>query len=210
MDCQSLKISPLVAAGILAGKKAANPFGLFLVCYAGVVIGDLLIFTMGRGFGSTLFSKPWFQRRLSPRRLKRFKLGLEKRGLFTIFIARHLFYLRMVTFLTCGAVKMSYSRFIFADCLAALVSVPIMMCIGYMAADYHEELLNNLEWVFLALGVALLVYFVFQFRRRKSPKLRNGSEMGSHHPHPTTSLNTQAVDTQAIEGPAVQNGKSNL
>lgn len=161
---------PLIAAGIFAERKAANPWGLFLVCYSGVVVGDLLIFSMGRGFGATLFSKPWFKRRLSPRKLKRFKISLERRSLFTIFIARHLFYLRMVTFLACGAVKMRYSRFILADALAALVSVPIMMSIGYFAADYHEELVENLEWVFAILGTILLIVLLRMFRSKKTTR----------------------------------------
>ncbi|MCI5065104.1 DedA family protein, partial [bacterium] len=60
---------PLIAAGIFAERGSANVYILFLVCYSAVVIGDLIIFSMGRHFGANLFSKPWFKRSLSPRRI---------------------------------------------------------------------------------------------------------------------------------------------
>ena len=161
---------PLIAAGIFAARGDASILGLFLTCYIGVVVGDFIIFAMGRWFGAALFSKPWFKRRLSPRRLKRFKINLERRSLITIFVARHLFYLRMATFLACGAVKMRYTRFIIADAIAALVSVPLMMTVGYFAADYHEEILDNLEWIFLGLAIIAIGYFLLTRRTKKGEK----------------------------------------
>ncbi|MGA1191097.1 MAG: DedA family protein [Bdellovibrionota bacterium] len=158
---------PLIAAGVFAFREEANIFGLFATCYLGVVTGDIVIFVIGRRWGSALFSSPWFRRKLSPRRLKRFKQGLERNRFFTIFLARHLFYLRMVTFIACGAVKMSYARFILADAIAALVSVPLMMTIGYTTWEHQEHLIENIEWLLLALllGVGFLL-----FRSQQSPK----------------------------------------
>ncbi|MCB0321012.1 MAG: DedA family protein [Bdellovibrionales bacterium] len=164
---------PLIAAGIFGQRGSGNLGMLFVVCYLGVVMGDTIIFLIGRRFGAALFTKKWFRRKFSPRRLKRFKLGLERRRLATIFIARHLFYLRMVTFLACGAVKMPLSRFLVSDMIAALVSVPAMMCVGYFASENYEVLLNNVEFVFGILAIAIAAYFLQAYLRGKSKATRS-------------------------------------
>lgn len=197
---------PLIAAGVFAFREEANIFGLFATCYLGVVTGDILIFVIGRRWGSALFSSPWFKRKLSPRRLKRFKQGLERNRFFTIFLARHLFYLRMVTFIACGAVKMSYARFILADAIAALVSVPLMMTIGYTTWEHQEHLIENIEW--LLLGLLLGVGFLL-IRSQRSSKTKRRRRTRNHLDVPiqeklseTAPEKAQASDASASTSPA--------
>ncbi len=160
---------PLIAAGIIAQVGTAPPELLFIVCYVAIILGDLIIFFAGRKLGPALFTKSWFKKKLSASKIRRFRLGLEKRSLPTIFLARHLFYLRTVTFLACGAVKMKPSRFLAADALSALVSTPIMMTIGYFAAEHWEEVVQNIQYGMLALGVLLIGgYFVLRRRKKRA------------------------------------------
>lgn len=161
---------PLIAAGIVAHQGGARLETLFIVSYVAILLGDILIFSIGRRFGSALFSKPWFRKKLPPRKLKHFRLKLEKRSLATIFIARHLFYLRTVTFLTCGAVKMKYSRFLLADSIAALVSVPLMMSLGYFFAEHSEVLINNIRTFLLILIPLLVLYLYVRYRKKKASR----------------------------------------
>lgn len=197
---------PLIAAGVFAFREEANIFGLFATCYLGVVTGDILIFVIGRRWGSALFSSPWFKRKLSPRRLKRFKQGLERNRFFTIFLARHLFYLRMVTFIACGAVKMSYARFILADAIAALVSVPLMMTIGYTTWEHQEHLIENIEW--LLLGLLLGVGFLLiRSQRSSKTKRRRGTrdhidDSIQEKLSETAPEKAQAADASASTSPA--------
>jgi membrane protein DedA with SNARE-associated domain len=163
---------PLILAGILLQIGQGELLPLFLVCYGSILLGDLLIFSIGRRFGPTLFSKPWFQKRLSPRKIKRIRLNIEKRSLPMIFIARHLFYLRTITFLTCGAVKMRVTQFLFADALAALISVPLMMTIGFYASEHYQEVLRNAEWVMTGLLLLLLGYGAYWYRKKHQPSLK--------------------------------------
>ncbi len=161
---------PLLAAGACIKLQSGKPLIIFLVCYGAIVAGDILIFMVGRRFGPTLFEKPWFKKRMPPNRIRRVKFNLEKRSLLMIFLARHLFYLRTLTFLTCGAVKMKVKRFIIADVAAALVSVPLMMGIGYFAAEHFEAAqlaLKRVEYLLLLVGVILLLYLVWRSRKRR-------------------------------------------
>ena len=170
---------PLVVGGVLVNRGSANAQLLFLVCYTAIVIGDLIIFLIGRRFGPTLFSKPWVQKRMPPARIRKMKLDLEKRSLLMIFLARHLFYLRTITFLTCGAVKMRFQRFIVADMCAALVSVPIMLSLGYFAAEHFEKALQifkQIEYALLVATLLLLAYFYYRYKSRQSEREKGKEE----------------------------------
>lgn len=162
---------PLVIAGVLVQRGTADLALTFIICYASILLGDLLVFAIGRRFGSALFSKPWIQKRMTPSRVRRMKLNLEKRSLLMIFLARHLFYMRTITFLTCGAVKMRVERFLLADACAALVSVPLMLAIGYFAAEHFEtalKYLKRVEYVLAVVGLLVIAYLVYRYKSRKA------------------------------------------
>jgi len=162
---------PLLFGGVYANSGKIDIWHTILICYSGVVMGDLIIFAIGRKLGPSLFQKEWFKKKLTRHKMKRLRLKLEKRSLLMIFMARHLFYLRTVTFLICGAVKMRWSRFILADCGAALISVPLMVFIGYTFAEQYDTLVAWMDeaklWsILLAFPAAVLIYLLF-FKRKK-------------------------------------------
>ncbi len=165
---------PLLAGGIYAASGKVDIWQTMIVCYTGVVLGDLIIFGVGRKLGPSLFEKEWFKKKVAGHKMKRLRLKLEKRSLWMIFMARHLFYLRTVTFLICGAVKMRWSRFILADCGAALISVPLMVFIGYKFAEQYDKLVVLMDeaklWsILLAFPAAVVVYLLF-FKKSKNEK----------------------------------------
>jgi len=160
---------PLILAGILLQAEKVTFEFVFLVCYFGIILGDLIVYFVGRRFGLALFKAKWFQSRVPPSRIKHTRLRLEKRSVLMIFIARHLFYLRTVTFLTCGAVRMNLKTFILADAAAALISAPIMIGIGYAAAqnyDYVVGLFQEAKTASLVIGiVVLIIYLIYRIRK---------------------------------------------
>jgi len=163
---------PLILGGILASRGQGRPEIILLVCYIAIVLGDVLIFFIGRYFGAALFKKAWFRSRFSPAKLREVRKRLERRRFVTIFVARHLFYLRTLTFLTCGAVKMRFSLFIVADALAALISAPLMFGLGYLLAENYESLLDGIreaKLISLALGlIAILAVCALLFHRHRT------------------------------------------
>ncbi len=165
---------PLVLGGIVAHRGSVDPRLVVVISYAGVVLGDLIIFFIGRRLGPSVFEKKWFKGKISSRRLTVMRLKLEKRSLMMIFLARHLFYLRTATFLTCGAVGMKFSRFLVADLLAALVSVPLMVWLGYKFSVNYEDLLGFVEhakvWSLLLIPILLVAFFYLRYRSKKRAK----------------------------------------
>lgn len=160
----------LFLGGILAHRGSADPRLVLLVCYLGSVLGDILIFFAGRRLGKNLNDKEWFKSRVNPIRFQQIKLGLEKRSFLMIFVARHLFYLRTVTFLTCGAVRMSFGRFILADAVSALVSVPLMVGLGYLGSENYDrivEVLRKTKILFFAATMIGAGLFYLHWKRRQ-------------------------------------------
>lgn len=160
---------PLILAGIAAHLGKGQVVVIFLVCYTSILIGDSIIYFAGRKFGPKIFGTKWFKKKIPPNRIRRIRLNLEKRSLLMIFIARHLFYMRTVTFLTCGAVKMRVGRFLIADAIAALISVPLMMSIGYLASEHYEEVTKNLRNAAIIIPpVILIAYLVWRWGKKTS------------------------------------------
>jgi membrane protein DedA with SNARE-associated domain len=160
----------LIGAGILVAFGRANLYVMALVCYLGIMVGDLIIYRLGWISGPALFRRRLFRRLLTAKRLKQIRNGLERRTFATILVARHLFYLRTATFLVCGAVRVSPTRFIIADAVAALITTPVMMGLGYFGAQHHEAVLQHLSQlkiVLVVLGVlaALALYLRYLHRR---------------------------------------------
>lgn len=162
---------PLILAGILAHRGSISLKIAFVVCYVAIVLGDLIIFQIGRRFGPKVFKSKLFQKKLPPSKIRRLKINLERRSLMMIFVARHLFYLRSVTFLTCGAVKMHPRRFILADSLAALISVPIMIGLGYFFSEQYDRVVGYVDkakeasLLIAFLGV-IVVYLLYRKRKK--------------------------------------------
>jgi membrane protein DedA with SNARE-associated domain len=130
---------PLIAGGTLIHKGKASLLATALTCYIAILVGDWIIFMIGWRYGARLFRQPWFLRRFSPKRIRSLRRGLERRSVPMIFLARHLFYLRTVTFLMCGAVRMKPARFLVADAAAAAISMPAMLGMGYLASEHFSD-----------------------------------------------------------------------
>ena len=149
----------LITAGALIHFDKAEVFLMGVVCYVGILAGDLIIFRIGWMAGPALFRQRWVRRMINSKRLHEIRLGLEKRTFVTILLARHLFYLRTATFLVCGSVRMSFSRFFIADAIAALITAPLMLTIGYLFANYYASVVHYANQVKIGLLVVGLLVF---------------------------------------------------
>ena len=112
-------------------------------------------------------------RSLNQRKVKRMQLQLEKRSIIMIFVSRHLIYLRTVTFFTCGVVKMRFVKFLAADAVAALISVPLMMWLGWLASEHWRELLeavSRIKYTLFTFAALLISFFVWRYFKYKDSK----------------------------------------
>ncbi|MBL9187320.1 MAG: DedA family protein [Opitutaceae bacterium] len=171
----------LIAAGICAASIGQSWVTTTVIMYAGVVIGDSIIFLVGRHFGVRLLTMPWLQRLFPREKQERARARFEQHGRKGLFFARFLPGIRAPFFCTAGAMHVPYLRFLCYDGLAALVSVPVFVWIGHWIGVRFSENLEALSeavanthfWTLVAtavlvslLGVVLLV----AWRRRQRPR----------------------------------------
>lgn len=164
---------PLVAGGYLVWDGTLTWFATVAVTMAGVLIGDTLLFWLGRNFGMRLLDprrkKPFFP----AERVRRVKAYFRKYGDKIVFFARFVAGFRAVAFFMAGAMHMPYRRFILFDGLAALISVPVWICLGYGLGHYFgEEIsgilgsLKNFKTGFSIVIGLVVLYFAIQGVRK--------------------------------------------
>lgn len=132
----------LVTGGVIAGLGYANPHLMFAVGMAGVLVGDGMMFILGRTHGQRISQLPGFCRILTPERFTRAQDAFHKYGRWVMFVARFLPGLRTPVFFSAGmSHRVSLATWFFMDAFAALISVPIWVYLGYYGA-------RNWDWMF--------------------------------------------------------------
>lgn len=167
---------PLIAAGVFLHRDVVTFLPAFLVCYLGVIIGDLVLYYFGHKVGSKFINSKKIKRRLHPRRIAKINDKLERHCVSMIIVARHLFYLRSATFILCGASKISFLKFLVVDMIAALFSVTIMMSIGYSASEnlpYVLSMVQKAKYASLIATVAIAIGLIFYIYLKNRPNDTN-------------------------------------
>ncbi|MCR5537282.1 MAG: DedA family protein [Succinivibrio sp.] len=170
----------LVSGGVISGLDYANPHIMLIVGLAGVLIGDSTMYIGGRVFGYRIQRVRTFRKILSPKRFSQIQKKFKKYGLWLLFVARFLPGLRSPIFLVAGmSRRVSYFVFILMDGLAALISVPVWVYLGFLFADNLDLLMEYVhdvqKAIYLGLGVlvvaVLALYLKKKFKSRMSETL---------------------------------------
>ena len=164
----------LVAGGVISGLGYTNEHWMFVVGMAGVLTGDATMFLLGRFYGNTLLQWPLVARVVTPERFVAVQAKFEKYGVWVLFVARFLPGLRSPIFITAGVTRrVPFWRFLLMDGLAALISVPVWVYLGFLGASNRDWLLT---WVHRGqtgllglIGVSVVggIAFWWMKRRRK-------------------------------------------
>jgi membrane protein DedA with SNARE-associated domain len=162
----------LISAGYLAHLGKVEIHSIFAVCFAAVLGGDSLAFTIGRLFGTKILASRLGHRYFNPKRQRRVRAYFRRYGSKVIFIARFLPGLRFSIFLSAGMLRVRPYVFIVYDSLAALLSVPFLVYLAYYFGDQIDHVIlwaKRSEYGILALiGVAVIIVAVKLYRKRKA------------------------------------------
>ena len=162
----------LVAGGIISGLGYADVYGMLFVCMAGVLSGDCIMFIVGRLFGRQVLNFRLIALVFNRERFTLVQEKFEKYGNWVLFVARFLPGLRSLIFITAGMTRrIAYKHFLLMDGVAALISVPAWVWLGYYGAGNREWLMAMVrhgQWGLLSVAVALLLGVVsIWFRSRR-------------------------------------------
>lgn len=151
----------LLLAGQLSHSENLNVFYMILVCFAGVIPTDTLLYYIGKKYGRAAWRARFIRRIMTPKR-RVFVMGqFKKRGDIVVFIARFIGGFRSPVFITAGILKMSLSRFLLLDISASLVSIPLFVLgayyIGQRFSDGAQEIARQVTfYLMILIGVVFI------------------------------------------------------
>ncbi len=175
---------PLVMGGVLVYRGQANLGAMIAVGYFGIILGDSVMFMLGRRFGTAVGSHGGpriFARIVTPVARARVEGMFKKHGEKIVMGARFLPGIRTVTYFTAGSVGMRYSHFLTYDSIAALASAPLFVLLGYYFGADIESLLSRIASgernVVIALVVLLALGVIFNRWRAGREKRANAEAL---------------------------------
>jgi len=163
----------LVAGGVISGLGYTNVHIMFFVGMAGVLVGDGLMFVLGRIYGTQILRFRPIAKLMPPKRYAQVQQQFDKHGNRVLFVARFIPGLRSPIFLTAGmSGKVSFWQWLIMDGLAALISVPIWIYLGDFGAENRDWLMHKIHQFqngFMGLVVILTLWLIwFWWRKRQN------------------------------------------
>ena len=131
----------LLAGGFLVHRGVIRYPITLAVALVGVVTGDCSLFFLGRRFGTGLLSYFGLAQPNSMR-LVRMREFMARYGSKAIFYARFLAGFRALVYLSAGTLGVPPAQFLLYDLMGALISVPVVVSLGYLFGSQLEGLLR--------------------------------------------------------------------
>lgn len=186
---------PLIMGGVLVHRGQADLWVMILVGYLGIIVGDSIMFWLGRRFGTRV---PGLLRRVVTPERRAWVEGLfNKHGEKLVLAARFLPGVRTVTYFTAGSVGMNYTKFAIYDSIAALASAPLFVLLGYEFGADIESLLARIAAgernVVIAIAVIVVVLvLVNRWRSKRNQAKATAALEEKLHPHSPTAVEVRA------------------
>ncbi len=161
----------LILCGLLISRDVIRPVPALVTVYAGLLLTDFFLYSLGRKYGSLVVNHMRFQRVLSPQRLLVLQERFRKWGVVVVLVGRHLVGLRAQIFLAAGVVKISPLTFLLADGVSALLTIGLMVGAGYLGGNSLEVIQKDVEEAghlgIVAAVAALAAFVIVRYFRAK-------------------------------------------
>ena len=161
----------LLTGGLLIKLGFAHLYPTFAAVFVGVLTGDMAMYSIGRRWGRGIITHRQMRKVFSEKRLEWVRQFFHDHGSKTIFIARFVSGFRVAAFLAAGTMGVKPGKFLFLDFLAALIAVPLLLCLGYFFGAHIEWLANAFTRIgsLLTMGAVLgglivLGYFLWKWK----------------------------------------------
>jgi membrane protein DedA with SNARE-associated domain len=165
----------VVAAGAwVASTPEYWPYNWIIlpVCIAGILVSDMMLFGIGRYWGTRLLEHRWLARFLTPDKRRQIQHNFQHYGIKILLLVRWIPGIRSPLFLTAGTMRLPFVRFVVADAIAAACGHALLFFLSYLFTDsvkaLYELFENDMKRLkpllvivpILAFGLYLLIHFL--------------------------------------------------
>jgi len=160
----------LMLSGFLIAHGVIRLLPTVLVIYPTLLATDLFLYFIGRKYGRRVVERKRFQRMITPERLSKLEEKFRKWGILVVFLGRHILGLRAQIFLSAGIVRMSLAKFIMADGASAILTITLMIAIGYAGGNSLQVLkkdITQIEHIMIVIVVIFLAGGIFFWYLKK-------------------------------------------
>jgi membrane protein DedA with SNARE-associated domain len=162
----------LILSGFLIAQKVTKPLPTVIVVYCGLLLTDFSLYWVGKKYGRKVIEHKRFRRILSAERLLTLEEKFKKWGIYVVFVGRHFLGIRAQIFLAAGVMRMSTLKFIMADAASAILTMTLMVGIGFLGGNSVEILQKDAKRIehigILILAILFTGWMIYKyFRNRK-------------------------------------------
>ena len=158
----------LIWGGIAAQELGHSVVPMIINGLVGIIVGDSMIYWMGRRLGIAVAEKTFLRRIFTPERLVRVDEMFKRHGQKVIVAARFIPGVRSVAFFSAGAMGVPFWKFLLFDGLAALVSAPFWVYLAYVLREKIFQATKEWQPVILGVGGLLAAgYGIYAWRKAK-------------------------------------------
>jgi membrane protein DedA with SNARE-associated domain len=150
----------LILGGFLMVQNVIQLFPALSVIYPTLLMTDFLLYSIGKRYGRRVVEHRMFHRILSLDRLLKLERKFGKYGIWVVFFGRQLLGVRTQIFLAAGVMRMPARKFLFADALSALITMAIMIGIGYLGGSQIQVLREGMTRTKLMIMFFLVLIFL--------------------------------------------------
>jgi membrane protein DedA with SNARE-associated domain len=149
--------APIIVAAILARKGTMHWIPALGACFAGVLVGDFVVYFLGFFYGEKVLSFPLTRKFLTRAREAQIKGYFHRHGVKILILGRFAVGFRTAAYLTAGILRLPTLKLFLTDLCAASFSTLLMFGLGYAFATKVEEGFNEAKHYItpaIALGLA--------------------------------------------------------
>ncbi|MCH8276196.1 MAG: VTT domain-containing protein [Bacteroidetes bacterium] len=182
-----------IGAGLMAARGTLTLFTAFGAAFGGILLGDVLLYALGRGLGRGVVRRVPFRWFIRDPSLKRGSEWFKKRGFRVVFASRFVPGMRLPTYVAAGVMKAPFWTFLVYFFVASLIWAPIIVGVSTLLGNEILSFYSVYESFALVvlLGLVALIYasihifvpaFSHRGRRRLLSKWRRLSRWEFWHP----------------------------
>jgi membrane protein DedA with SNARE-associated domain len=158
--------APVILAAVLSRKRTLWWPAALGSCFAGVMLGDLVVYGLGYFYGEKVLGFRLTRKFLTKPREAQIKGYFHRHGIKILVLGRFAVGFRTAAYLTAGILRLPPFKLLLADLCAASLTTVLIFGLGYWFAHWIETGLREVQhYMVVVAGVALAALLLYRYYR---------------------------------------------